>query len=109
MRPHAFVCGVLLLTGGSLFAATVAADPSQAEIDKIIATFASNESAFAKARENYTSRQTARIQELEDGGIPLGRWELVSDIIFDQGGKRTEKVVRAPMANLQRIIMSPED
>jgi hypothetical protein len=109
MRPHAFVCGVLLLTGGSLFAATVAADPSQAEIDKIIATFASNESAFAKARENYTYRQTARIQELEDGGIPLGRWELVSDIIFDQGGKRTEKVVRAPMANLQRIIMSPED
>ena len=54
-------------------------------------TFAANESAFAKAREAYTYHQTAKIQEFDDSGIPGGKWELVSDIIFEQNGRRTER------------------
>ena len=84
-------------------------DPSAEEIEKIIRTFAANEASFAKAREVYTYRQTAKIQEFDDTGIPGGKWEIVSDIIFEKNGRRTEKVARAPMATLQRISLSPED
>ena len=90
-------------------AATVKSDPSNEQIDKIIQTFAANEAAFAKAREVYTYHQTAKIQEYDESGIPGGKWELVSDIIFEANGRRTEKVARAPMATLQRIMLSPED
>ncbi|MGH9631230.1 MAG: hypothetical protein ACRD7E_23240, partial [Bryobacteraceae bacterium] len=84
-------------------------DPSAAEIEKIISTFAANESAFAKARENYTYRQTARIQEMDGGGIAGGKFELVSDIVFGPDGQRTERIVRAPVSTLRHIQMTAED
>lgn len=100
---------LLLLTAALAPAATVKSDPSEDQIDKIIRTFAANELAFATAREAYTYRQTAKIQEFDDSGIPGGKWEMMSDIIFSQNGKRTERVSRAPVATLQRIMLSPED
>ena len=93
---------------GLVFAGAAFADGnelSQAQIEDIIQKFAAKEADFARARENYTYRQTARIQEL-DG---RGRWEMVSDIIFTPDGKRTERVVRAPVTTLQRIQLTPED
>jgi len=100
---------LLLLTAAFASAETLKSDPSADQIDKIIRTFAANEAEFAKAREAYTYRQTARIQEIEDTGAPGGRWEMVSDIVFEANGRRTERVVKAPMATLQRISLSPED
>lgn len=83
--------------------------PSQQDIDVIIRQFAAKEAAFAKARENYTYRQTYRILTLDAGGNPDGKHEMVSDIIFTGDGKRTERVVRAPVSTLTRIQISPED
>ncbi len=77
--------------------------------DEVIRKFAAKESAFQKARENYTYRQTVKIQELDQDGNPQGKWEMTSDIVFGGDGKRTEKVVRAPMPTLQRILLTPED
>lgn len=82
---------------------------SQPEIDEIIKKFAAKESEFARARENYTYRQTYRIMTLDAGGTPDGKHEMVSDIIFTGEGKRTERVVRAPVSTLQRIQMTAED
>ncbi len=84
-------------------------EPSEAEIQAIIEKFAAKESAFARARENYTYRQTFRIEELDEAGVVRGRHEMVSDIIFSPEGKRTERVVRAPVSTLQRIQLTPED
>jgi len=102
---------ILILSAASLLAADDPTQaPSQAKIDEIIQKFAANEAAFAKARENYTYRQTARIQALDNGGNVQGRWEEVSDIVFDTGGKRTEHVVRAPVSTLGNYIgLTPED
>ena len=99
--------GVVLGTAG-LFAADTP-EPSQAQIDEIIQKFAANEAQFAKARENYTYHQTARIQELEPSGTVSGRWETVSDIVFDANGKRNEHVTRAPVSTLSKILLTPED
>src|SRR5258707_1998633 len=74
------------------------APPSQAQIDDIIQKFAAKEADFARERENYTYRQTARVLDLDEGGNTVGRWEEVSDIIFNADGKRNEHVVRAPVS-----------
>src|SRR5437870_5466119 len=84
-------------------------DPSQAQIDDIVSKFAAKEAEFSKARGNYTYRQTCRIEELDEGGNAHGRYEIVSDIIFTPQGKRTERVVRAPVSTLQNILLTPED
>ena len=104
------------LTFLSLFLALSVGAPAQtksdltpAQIEQVIQKFAANESAFAKAREVYTYRQTARIQVLDDAGTPREKWETVSDIVFSGEGKRTERVVRAPVSTLESITMTPED
>lgn len=89
--------------------ASQAADLTPEQADEIVAKFAAKESEFARARENYTYRQSVRVQELDDRGTPRGKYELVSDIVFSAEGKRTEKVVRAPMATLQRIQLTAQD
>jgi hypothetical protein len=102
---------ILTLTGATLFAqgSSDKNNLSQAQIDDIIQKFAAKESAFAKAREIYTYRQDARIQELDESGNVTGRWETVSDIVFSPEGKRTERVVRAPVSTLHNILLTPED
>src|SRR5947209_3948914 len=77
--------------------------------DEIIQKFAAKEAEFAQARNNYTYRQTVKIQELDPSGNPGGKYELVEDIIFSPEGKRMEKVVRAPMATLRNILLTPQD
>jgi hypothetical protein len=79
------------------------------QIQQIIERFAAKEAEFAAARENYTYRQTARVQELDPGGRERGRFELVTDIVFDNGGKRSERVVFAPVSTLQNIQLTPQD
>lgn len=98
---------VVLLTATLGFAA--GEELTQPQIDEIIRKFAAKEGEFAKAREVYTYRQTARLQELDGGGNVTGRWEEVADIVFEQRGKRTERVVRAPVSTLKQIVMTPED
>src|SRR5437879_5958525 len=73
--------------------------------DEIIRKFAAKELEFAQARNNYTYRQSVKLEEVEGGG----KWEIVSDIIFSPDGKRMEKVVYAPVVSLHHISISPED
>ncbi|MGP8247604.1 MAG: hypothetical protein ACLQVN_24215 [Bryobacteraceae bacterium] len=78
--------------------------------DEIIRKFAAKEAEFAQARNNYTYRQSVKLQELDPGGNPTGgQWELVEDILFSLEGKRIEKVVYAPVQTLRNILLTPED
>jgi hypothetical protein len=77
--------------------------------DEIIPKFAAKEAEFQRARENYTYRQTARVLEMDENGNPRGKWEMISDIIFSPEGKRTERVVRAPVPTLRNLLLTPED
>jgi hypothetical protein len=102
------VLGLVLMSAAALLAAD-STSLSQSQIDEIIQKFAAKEADFARARENYTYRQTVRIQDLDNGGNEVGRWEMVSDIVFDRDDKRTERVVRAPLHTLKNFDISPED
>ena len=78
--------------------------------DQIIQKFAARESEFAKARENYTFRQTVKVNTLsEDTNRVDGEYQQVTDITFNQAGKREEHVVFAPQNTLERVMMSPAD
>jgi hypothetical protein len=78
--------------------------------DEIIQKFAAKETDFAQARNNYTYRQSVKLEELDGGGNPTGgKWELVEDVIFTPEGKRMEKVVYAPVISLRNILLTPED
>jgi hypothetical protein len=97
-----------LICAGAVYAASLP-DPDQAQIDDIIQKFAAKETAFQKARENYTYQQTAKVMSLDEGGGVTGKWEEVSDIIFGPDGKRTEKVVFAPVSTLTAFQLDPGD
>jgi hypothetical protein len=77
--------------------------------DEIIRKFAAKEAEFADARNNYTYRQSVKIQELDPSGNPGGKYELIEDIIFSPEGRRTEKVVYAPVNGLRNVILTPSD
>jgi len=77
---------------------------------EIIQKFAAKEAEFAQARNNYTYRQSVKLEELDPSGNPTGgKWEEVDDIIFTPEGKRMEKVVYAPVISLRNILLTPED
>ncbi len=103
-RPFRF--SLFLIALAALAADTKA--PTDSEIQDIITRFAAKEAEFSHARENYTYRQTVRVQELDEAGNVRGRHEMVSDIVFP-GGKRSERVVRAPVSTLKNIQLTPED
>jgi hypothetical protein len=77
---------------------------------QIVEKFAARESVFAQARENYTFRQTVKVDTIsEDSNRVDGEYQQVTDITFNQAGKREEHVVFAPQNTLQRVMMSPTD
>src|SRR5205085_11678414 len=73
--------------------------------EEVIRKFAARELEFQQARNNYTYRQSVKMETLRDGG----KWEEVDDIIFTPEGKRIEKVIYAPVNTLREISLSPQD
>lgn len=101
MRGLMFSC--ILCTAAT---AALAADLSP---DQIIQKFAAKEAEFRKARENYTYRQSLKVEELDPSGQTVqGKWEEVDDIIFGPNRTREEKVVYAPL-NTLHLTITPQD
>jgi hypothetical protein len=106
------LAGFILLTASAaslLPAAEPKERPSDARIQEIITAFAAKEAEFAQVRQGYTYRQTARVLDVDEGGGTIGKWEMVTDIIFTSDGRRTEKVVRAPISTLKNFFLDPGD
>lgn len=82
---------------------------SEAEVQKIIRRFGAKESAFLKAREQYTYKQSVKVAEVSPAGRETGKYEYKSDIVFGPDKERTERVTWAPVSTLERLQLSPED
>ena len=79
-------------------------------VEEIISQFAAMESEFRVARGNYTYRQDVTVQELNARDRVIGEYHMISDILFEPGGRdRTEKVVFAPQSTLEGIQLTPQD
>ena len=106
-----FAVGASLVLGSTLLMAIEIAtsDGSSIEVEDIIKEIVDKETEFSEARKNYTYRQTVKIYEYDEVGGVRGKYHVVQDIIFSANGKRTERVVYAPVSTLKNILMTPED
>jgi len=84
------------------------AQPKGITSDEIIQRFAAKEKEFKEARDQYTYRQTVRVQTL-DGSTVDGEYQEVFDVTFDDQGKKVKTVVFAPQDTLRRIMMTQQD
>jgi hypothetical protein len=76
------------------------AQPKGVTPEEIIQHFAAKEKEFKEARDQYTYRQSVKVQAL-DGNSIKGEYQQVFDVIFDDQGKRIENVVFAPQSSLE--------
>jgi hypothetical protein len=84
--------------------------PTGMTVDEIIQKFAARETLFKQARDNYTFRQTVKVDTIvEDTNRVDGEYQQVTDITFNNDGKREEHVVFAPQNTLERVLMTPAD
>jgi hypothetical protein len=103
---------ILLMATGAVqaqSAAGVRQEQPPIPVDEIIKKFSEKEKQFRTARGNYTYRQDVSVQELNANDRVLGEYRVVSDITFDQTGRRTERIVQAPPNTLQGIQLTPQD
>ncbi len=84
-------------------------DPSPDQIQKIIQEFAAKEKLFKEARDNYTYHQINKVEELGPDNEIEGVYEQEWDILFDDSGKRIERVTYAPADTLKNIRLTEED
>jgi hypothetical protein len=84
-------------------------DPSPQEIQHIIQEFAAKEKIFREARNNYTYHQINKVQELGPDNEVVGTYEQEWDILYDDSGKRIERVTYAPEPTLKNLIVTQED
>ena len=82
--------------------------PKGITAEEIIRRFATKEKEFKEALDQYSYRETAKLQTL-DGDTPDGEFQEAFDVTFDDKGHRIKNVVFAPLPTLTRISMSRED
>jgi hypothetical protein len=105
-RYYVLALGVAGLAVALLAAEAPKPDPTPDQIQDIIKKFTQKETDFAIARENYTYRQTTKIEEIDPPG---GSFEIVEEVGFDDRNRRTSHVTYAPVVSLQHIVMTQED
>lgn len=78
-------------------------------VEEIIKKFSEKERDFKNARGNYVYRQDVRVQTLNATDRVTGEYHITSDILFDDKGRRTERIVHAPASTLKDIQLTPQD
>jgi hypothetical protein len=97
----------LIVASGFLWPAPVmrAAEPPPGLLKKI----AERELENARARQNYTYRQSVTLQELNTQGVIVGEYHETRDIIYSPNRGRYEEVTEQPRNTLSRVKLTPED
>jgi hypothetical protein len=98
------IMGLLTIVGGQ-----VRGSEQPPDIEKIIKQFAAKESEFQEARNYYAFRQEVRIQTLGFSDQPTGEFYRISEILFNDAGKRYEKILRFPPSTLRDLVITPTD
>ena len=76
---------------------------SQAEIDRVIASFSAKETQFRKALNEYSFKRDAVVQSVGMGQQVTGEYHRVSLFTFDDQGNRYEKITYFPMPSFAGI------
>jgi hypothetical protein len=82
--------------------------PKNATAEEIIRKFTAEESKVKEARSHYSFTQNVLVQTL-NGKVPSGQFHEITQVSFDDKGKRLEKVSFAEQSTLQGVQLSAED
>ena len=108
----ALSAGAVLAQGQSTTKTSGAAttiSTASADGERIINAFASKESEFRRALNEYSFKRDATIQTIGMGGQITGEYRRVSRFVFDDQGNRYEKILLFPMPTISEISITPED
>jgi hypothetical protein len=84
------------------------APPRGISVQELIQKFAGKEGVFKEARNRYAYTQEITVETL-DGGTVDGVFKETTDVLYDDQGRRVEKVTYAPQNTLTRISITKED
>jgi hypothetical protein len=78
---------------------------------EIIKRFTSKESELREEWKDYAYRQETRLQVIGPANTISGEYFQVSEFVFNDAGKRVERIVRAPQSTLDQagLTMTAED
>jgi hypothetical protein len=99
----------LVATAQQTQPASVRADASGVDTERIIRSFVSKELAFRQALIQYSFKRDAVVQTIGMGGQITGEFHRVSRYTFDDRGQRYEKVIFAPVPSITEIQITTED
>ena len=86
------------------------AQPTGITVAQIVEKMGAREAAFEHARDQYTFRQSVKMDTInDDSNRPDGEMQEVTDITYDNAGHRVEHVVFAPGNTIQRVIITAND
>lgn len=103
MKKGRIVRSIALIVASAC--ALAAAEPPAGFLRKI----AERETETARARENYTYRQSVSVQEFNVQGAAVGEYREVRDVTFSPTRGRYEQIVEPPHSTLTRVRLTAED
>lgn len=86
------------------------AQPTGITVPQIVEKMGAREAAFEHARDQYTFRQSVKMNTInDDNDRPDGEWQEVTDVTYDNSAHRVEHVVFAPGNTIERVIITAND
>jgi hypothetical protein len=79
------------------------------DVERIIREFTMKEATFRDALNQYSFKREAIVQTIGMGGQISGEYRRVSRFVFDDSGKRFEKILLFPLPTLTGVEFTAED
>jgi hypothetical protein len=89
--------------------ATTATSTAGVDVERIIREFTNKEVTFRQALNQYSFKRDAVVQTIGMGGQISGEYRRVSRFVFDDSGRRYEKILQFPIPTITEVTVTPED
>ncbi|MDQ1590487.1 MAG: hypothetical protein QOG71_1114 [Pyrinomonadaceae bacterium] len=90
-------------------APTVATSPAGVDVERVIREFTTKEAVFRTALNQFSFKRDVVVQVIGMGKQITGEYKRVSRFVFDDSGKRYEKILHFPLSTLTGIELTAED
>ncbi|HYG09064.1 MAG TPA: hypothetical protein VD835_03720 [Pyrinomonadaceae bacterium] len=89
--------------------APAATSTAGVDVEGVIRAFTTKEATFRSALNQYSFKREAIVQTIGMGGQISGEYRRVSRFVFDDSGKRYEKIELFPLSTLTELELTADD